>query len=292
MLPRTRPKTTWRNVSCAKTRRLQSGPTSRSPRRGCFRSDTIPSGYRARFSVSASPTASRRGPIRLRRRTASNTSPKTAPLAAARTCLWRTGGTPGSLERRRYAGRVPEGDSLHRAARRLQVLVGERLEVSSPHPRGRLTGVAERLNGRRLESVEAVGKNLLLRFEGGVVLRSHLRMKGRWWVRPRGRRQVGRPWLVLRGAEHEAIQLNGPVLELESRGGVVRRLGPDILAEPPELDAMVANLRAAPQELPLGEALQRQRLVAGIGNMWMAEALWEARLSPWRRLGPPAGGEL
>jgi endonuclease-8 len=191
---------------------------------------------------------------------------------------------------------VPEGDSLHRAARRLQVLVGERLEVSSPHPRGRLTGVAERLDGRRLESVEAVGKNLLLRFEGGVVLRSHLRMTGRWWVRPRGRRQVGRPWLVLRGAEHEAIQVNGPVLELEAGGGAgagaVRRLGPDILAEAPELGPMVANLRAAPQELPLGEALQRQRLVAGIGNMWMAEALWDARLSPWRRLGETEDGEL
>ena len=37
------------------------------------------------------------------------------------------------------------------------------------------TGVAEQLDGRRLEGVEAVGKNLLLRFEGGLVLRSHLR---------------------------------------------------------------------------------------------------------------------
>jgi endonuclease-8 len=185
---------------------------------------------------------------------------------------------------------VPEGDSLHRAARRLSVLVGERLEVESPHPRGRLTGVAEQLDGRRLESVEAVGKNLLLRFEGGLVLRSHLRMKGRWWVRPRGSRQLGRPWLVLRGAEHEAIQMNGPVLEL--RSDVRRRLGPDILVDPPELDAMLANLRSAPQRVPLGEALQRQRLVAGIGNMWMNEALWEARLSPWLRLGDAADEDL
>ena len=169
------------------------------------------------------------------------------------------------------------------------MLVGERLEVSSPHPRGRLTGVAEHLDGRRLESVEAVGKNLLLRFEGGVVLRSHLRMKGRWWVRPRGRAQTGRPWLVLRGAEHEAVQLNGPVLELDS--SAVGRLGPDVLTEPPEVDAMVANLRSAPQ-LPLGEALQRQRLVAGIGNMWMAEASWEARLSPWRAVGDVADEDL
>ena len=185
---------------------------------------------------------------------------------------------------------MPEGDSLHRAARRLRILVGERLEVEAPHPRGQLTGVAERLDGRRLESVEAVGKNLLLRFEGGLVLRSHLRMKGRWWVRPRGSQQLGRPWLVLRGSEHEAIQVNGPVLELES--DVLRRLGPDILASPPEVGAMLENLRAAPQSLPLGEALQRQRLVAGIGNMWMSEALWEARLSPWLRLGDATDEDL
>src|ERR671922_253428 len=102
-------------------------------------------------------------------------------------------------------GGVPEGDSLHRAARRLRVLVGERLEVEAPHPRGQLTGVAEQLDGRRLESVEAVGKNLLLRFEGGLVLRSHLRMKGRWWVRPRGSPQLGRPWLRVGDATDEDL---------------------------------------------------------------------------------------
>ena len=185
---------------------------------------------------------------------------------------------------------MPEGDSLHRAARRLRVLVGERLEVEAPHPRGRLTGVAEQLDGRRLESVEAVGKNLLLRFEGGLVLRSHLRMKGRWWVHRRGERQLGRPWLVLRGTEHEAVQVNGPLLELAS--DAVGRLGPDVLDDEPRLDAMLANLRSAPQDLRLGEALQRQRLVAGIGNMWMAESLWEARLSPWLRLGEVDDEEL
>jgi endonuclease-8 len=185
---------------------------------------------------------------------------------------------------------MPEGDSLHRAARRLQVLVGERLEVETPHPRAAVKGLAERLDGRRLESVEAHGKNLLLRFEGGVVLRSHLRMKGRWWVQARGARRVGTPWLVLRGAEHEAVQWNGPVLELSAAS--VLRLGPDVLAAEPDLDAMVAGLRAAPPSLPLGEALQRQRLVAGIGNMWMAEALWEARLSPWRPVGGVDDDEL
>jgi endonuclease-8 len=177
---------------------------------------------------------------------------------------------------------MPEGDAVHLAARRLQVLVGERVEVATPHPRAALKHLSERLDGRRLEAVDAVGKNLLLRFEGGVVLRSHLRMSGRWRVFPRDAALFGRPWLVLRGERHQAVQWNGPVLELAA--DVERRLGPDILAEPPALDAMVANLRAVPG-LWLGEALQRQRLVSGIGNMWMAEALWEARLSPWARVG-------
>src|SRR6266511_668278 len=77
---------------------------------------------------------------------------------------------------------MPEGDALHRAARRLQPLVGGRLEVEAPHPRAAATQVAEQLDGRRLLGVEAVGKNLLLTFEGGLVLRSHLRMSGRWTV--------------------------------------------------------------------------------------------------------------
>src|ERR671929_693878 len=112
---------------------------------------------------------------------------------------------------------MPEGDSLARAAQRLQVLVGERVEVETPHPRAAVKRIAERLDGRRLESVEAVGKNLLLRFDGGRVLRSHLRMKGRWQVVERGAERHGRPWLVLRGAEREALLWNGPVLELTGR---------------------------------------------------------------------------
>src|SRR5712691_2662385 len=134
---------------------------------------------------------------------------------------------------------MPEGDSLHRAARRLQALVGERVEVETPHPRAAAERIAERLDGRRLVAVEAVGKNVLLRFEGGVVLRSHLRMSGSWRVVPRGTPRQGRPWLVLRGAEQEAVLWKGPVLELHARA--LRRLGPDILAERPDLEGMLAN---------------------------------------------------
>lgn len=176
---------------------------------------------------------------------------------------------------------MPEGDSLHRAARRLQPLVGQRLQAESPNPRAQATGVAARIDGRLLESVEAVGKNLLLRFEGGVVVRSHLRMSGRWLLEPRGKRRTGLPWLVLRGDELEGVLWNGPVLTLETRN--LSRLGQDVLSEDFDVEAAVARLRGAGERW-LGEALQDQRLVAGIGNMWMADALWSIRLSPWLRV--------
>jgi endonuclease VIII len=175
---------------------------------------------------------------------------------------------------------MPEGDTLHRAARRLQVLVGETIEADAPHPRG--AAVARRIDGRCLLSARAVGKNLLLEFDEGVVVRSHLRMKGRWSVVPRGSQRVGRPWLVLRGDAHEAVLWHGPVLEVE--GLRQSPQGPDILAESPGFDQMVANLRRTDQRRPIGEALLDQKLVAGIGNLWRSEALWQARLSPWRRL--------
>ena len=178
---------------------------------------------------------------------------------------------------------MPEGDALHLAARRLQPLVGQRIEAESPHPRAQAERVAERIDGRVLDSVEAVGKNLVFRFDGGVVLRSHLRMTGRWTLRPRGEERRGSPWLVLRGERFEGVLWNGPVLELHTRA--LQRLGPDILERPPRIDAMLARLRASDGSVWLGEALMDQSLVAGIGNMWLAESLWAAGLSPWRRLG-------
>jgi endonuclease-8 len=115
-------------------------------------------------------------------------------------------------------------------------------------------------------------------------------MKGRWRLERRGAGRVGKPWLVLRGAEHEAVLWNGAELELVGVRGTPR-VGPDILGEPPDYETMLVRLRAAP-EREVGDALLDQRLVAGIGNLWRAEALWEARVSPWRRLGEVADDQL
>ena len=179
---------------------------------------------------------------------------------------------------------MPEGDALHRAADRLRVLEGDVVAVETPHPRAAALQLAERLDGRRLERVRAVGKNLLLDFEGGLVLRSHLRMRGRWRVEVAGRQPSGTPWLVLRGRERQAVLWNGPVLELtRGRFAAIARLGPDIMRDPLDLAGMLSRLRAARQSRQVGEALLDQRVVAGIGNVWRSEALWHARVSPWSR---------
>ena len=172
---------------------------------------------------------------------------------------------------------MPEGDALHRAAERLRVLEGEVVAVETPHPRAAVLRLAERLDGRRLESVSAVGKNLVLGFEGGLVLRSHLRMRGRWRVQPAGTEPFGTPWLVLRGRERQAILWNGPLLELtRGRSPAVARLGPDVMSDPPHVDAMLSRLRDAEQRREVGDALLDQRLVSGIGNLWKAESLWRS----------------
>jgi endonuclease-8 len=177
---------------------------------------------------------------------------------------------------------MPEGDAVHRAARRLQALVGDELEVETPHPRAAVKQLAPLLDGRRLEGVEAIGKNLLLRFEGGVVLRSHMWMKGRWRVLPRDAEIFGTPWLVLRGEEQVGVLSGGSVLELDR--GIARRIGPDILAQPPDFEAMLRNLRAVDQVREVGDVLLDQRLIGGIGNVWKVESLWAERVSPWHAL--------
>ena len=95
---------------------------------------------------------------------------------------------------------------------------------------------------------------------------------------------------MLRAGGLEATQWNGPVLSLDH--GAVRRLGPDLLAETTDPAALVPRLRRTEASRPLGEVLQDQRLVAGIGNRWMSEALWAAALSPWLPVGEASDDDL
>jgi endonuclease-8 len=117
-----------------------------------------------------------------------------------------------------------------------------------------------------------------------------MRMNGRWRVLPRDAEIFGLPWLVLRGEQHVGVLSGGSVLELDR--GVARRIGPDILAQPPDFDAMLRNLRAVDQTRGVGDALLDQPLIGGIGNVWKVESLWAAEVSPWRPLADVHDDEL
>lgn len=187
---------------------------------------------------------------------------------------------------------MPEGDTIHHAANRIRpVLEGQVPDaIETPHPRFGADRWPERLGGQAVESITAHGKHLFLRFEEGLTIHSHLRMTGAWGVHPEGRRWKRSPrraWLVLRRADTAVVQFDGPVLELitETRRRFDRRLallGPDILA--PELDeaGYLRRLRADDPTRPIGDALLDQRIVAGIGNLWKAEACFGTRVDPWR----------
>ena len=196
---------------------------------------------------------------------------------------------------------MPEGDTIHNAARRIgAALVGKPIVAIEPrHPRFGRDRWPERLSGRGVRSVDARGKHLFLRFDGGLTLHSHLRMNGWWGVYPHGRRwgrSPHRAWLVIRTPEHEVVQFDGPVLELMTEGRTrfdqrLARLGPDIVADDfPERDYL-RRLREDDQTRGIGDALLDQRNVAGFGNIWKAEACFLAGVSPWRPLARVSDAE-
>lgn len=197
---------------------------------------------------------------------------------------------------------MPEGDTLHHAALRVgEVLTGRVPDaIETPHPRFGRDRWPERLAGRRVEAVEAVGKHLLLRFEGGLVIHSHLRMSGAWRVLRRGERWPRSPrsaWLIIRRGEHEVVQFNGPVLELLTATRVrsdprLANLGPDLVAAAPfDETRFLRRLREDDPTRALGDALLDQHIVAGIGTFWKSEGCWLAAIDPWRRLADVSNDE-
>jgi endonuclease-8 len=190
---------------------------------------------------------------------------------------------------------MPEGDTIHYAARRLRAALAGHVpdELLTPHPRFARDRWPEKLAGRAVTAVDAHGKHLFVHFEGGLAIHSHLRMTGSWRVLERGARWPRSPraaWLVARRGPAEAVQFDGPVLELMTEGRRrfdqrLAALGPDVLA--PEFDAarFLRRLREDDPTRPIGDALLDQRTVAGIGNLWKVEGCFLARVDPWRPTG-------
>jgi formamidopyrimidine-DNA glycosylase len=166
---------------------------------------------------------------------------------------------------------------------------------------------AERLTGRRIEGFRRRGKYILMRLSGGESLLIHLGMSGRMTGQPAGMPLAPRAALQGRfsdmrgnsGARHEHVVL---VLDDGTRIGFVdpRRfgsmdlvptaaeeshplmasLGPEPLSDAFTPDVLSAALSG--KRTPIKAALLDQTVVAGLGNIYVCEALYRARISPRR----------
>jgi endonuclease VIII len=179
---------------------------------------------------------------------------------------------------------LPEGDTLHAAARTLaRALEGARLtEVHS-----QVVGIERaELVGHVVETVRAVGKHLLIVFDDGRALRTHMKMTGSWhlyrpgegWQDPKRDARV-----VLGTAAWVAVCFRAPVVQLLSANElrthpVLLSLGPDLLA--PEFDVDVAAERVRRHAGSIALALLDQTVVSGIGNIHRCEVLFRRRIEP------------
>jgi endonuclease-8 len=188
---------------------------------------------------------------------------------------------------------VPEGDTLVRTADGLRpYLLGRKVSAARTGGPGAVPQVG-RVIGHEIIAVEALGKNLLIRFDNGLEIRTHLRMNGSWH-----RYRPGEPWrrapararLVIEVPGAVAVCFDAPVVELLERRAEklhpsLGQLGPDLLAG--ELDGAEALRRLrdpARAEVSIAEALVDQRALAGIGNVYKSELLWLEAISPFARV--------
>ena len=188
---------------------------------------------------------------------------------------------------------MPEGDTLYRTAAGLRpYLVGRTVSAARASGPGAVPQL-DRIVGQEITAIEALGKNLLIRFGNGLEVRTHLRMNGSWHrYRPgeRWRRSPARARLVLEVPGAVAVCFDAPVVELleqrtESLHPALGRLGPDLLAT--DFDAVQAQHRLrepSRAQLAIGVALLDQRALAGIGNVYKNEILWIEAVSPFARV--------
>lgn len=190
---------------------------------------------------------------------------------------------------------MPEGDTIFRTAEVLRAaLVGRRITAARAQPGPALRRVPDlsRVIGTTVVTVEPRGKHLLIGFDNGLTLRTHLRMKGSWHrYRPgeRWRLPMRQASAILETAESVAVLFNAPTVELLTdadlrRSRPLRELGPDLLSRSFDADEALRRLRELDAE-ELGNALLDQRAVAGIGNVYKSEVAFLERLDPWSRVG-------
>lgn len=183
---------------------------------------------------------------------------------------------------------MPEGPEIRRSADRVaRAVAGERAErVWFAHEHLAVWG--RRLAGQRVESVDTIGKAMLLKFSGGYTIYTHNQLYGRWETTPRGRvpataRQLR---LAVDAPERSALLYSASDIEVMPTGDLrsyprLARLGPDPLHRQTSAQVVASRLGSkAFARRRLGALLLDQSFLAGIGNYLRSEILWLGRLHP------------
>jgi formamidopyrimidine-DNA glycosylase len=186
---------------------------------------------------------------------------------------------------------VPELPEVEVARRNLarwltrQKLV--RVELSPRVFVGR-AGFAKKLCGHTMKDVERRGKQLRLDFDGDLQLFSHLGMTGKWVLRdpddPPQRFERARLDSARRSVRYLDPRLLGRLRSSSEGEGAPPTwyaLGPDPLLD--GIDIVRLHNKLARRKKSIKETLLDQALLAGVGNIQAAEALWRARINPTRR---------
>ena len=189
---------------------------------------------------------------------------------------------------------MPEGDTIFRAARTLhRALAGHTVvRFETQLPQLSRVDYDTPVAGRTVERVEAAGKWMRMYFSGDLILVTHMLMSGSWhiyrpgekWQRPRVQMRV-----VVETEDYVAVAFQVPIAEFHTAASLARhrsvqKLGPDLLGVEFDAAEAAARLRSRP-ELEVGEALLRQSLVAGMGNVFKSEVCFASGVNPFRRWG-------
>jgi endonuclease-8 len=178
---------------------------------------------------------------------------------------------------------MPEGDTIHRAANRLrpalQGAVLERFDARAPRPHPR--------PGEHIQLVEAQGKHLLVHFERGLVLDTHMGMAGSWHLYRRGQRWKRPAHLarvVIDVPDWTAVCFAAPTVFVSTTPHV-DHLGPDLTSDEPDFGTGVARLRTLDATTELADGLLDQRVAAGIGNVYKSEVCFACGVHPLTPVG-------
>jgi endonuclease-8 len=194
---------------------------------------------------------------------------------------------------------MPEGDTLARIATVLRpILAGRRIIAARGRPGG---ARLELVVGSTVTGVEARGKHLLIGFDNGLTLHTHLGMNGSWHryrVGERWRRHAACAVAVLSTPDVTAVCFDAPTAELiETRAlaahPVLRSLGSDIATDAFDIDAALASLREPHRAAtPVGDALIDQTVLAGLGNVYRSELPFIERINPMTPLSAVSDDKL